>query len=290
MSFRSLPLPRRLPASSLLTALAVLAAVSLPGRADAQTTFSASGAGSADIATTVASFRTALGVLNPNNGQTFQSGRREVNWDGVPDVQSSPNAFAGNFFNVNSPRGVVFSTPGSSLQVSSTTASGVPVEFGNVNPTYSTQFAVFSPQRLFAAVGSNVVDVDFFVAGTSTAGSTRGFGSVFTDVDLASTTSIQYFDAGGNSLGTFFVPSASGDGTLSFLGVLFPSAVVSRVRITSGNQALGPNTTGDVVAMDDFIYGEPVSTVPEPSTYALLGSGLLALAVGARRRARAATA
>ena len=64
------------------------------------------------------------------------------------------------------------------LAVSATAASGVPVEFGNLDPTYTPQLAAFSPQRPFAAVGSNVVDVDSFVAGTSTAGSTRGFGSV----------------------------------------------------------------------------------------------------------------
>ena len=54
----------------------------------------------------------------------------------------------------------------------------------------------------------------------------------------------------------------------SFLGVDFGTAVVSRVRITSGNAALGPGLTDggirDLVVMDDFIYGEPVTAVPEP--------------------------
>ena len=36
----------------------------------------------------------------------------EINWDGVPDALASPNSFPANFFNVNSPRGTVFSTPG----------------------------------------------------------------------------------------------------------------------------------------------------------------------------------
>jgi len=42
----------------------------------------------------------------------------------------------------------------------------------------------------------------------------------------------------------------------SFLGVGFDTASVFMVRITSGNRILKvPNL--DVVAMDDFIYGEP---------------------------------
>src|SRR5439155_23328060 len=57
----------------------------------------------------------------------------------------------------------------------------------------------------------------------------------------------------------------SGSQTFSFLGVSFPTAVVSRVRITSGNTAPGAGATDqngdsrDVVVMDDFIYGEPVA-------------------------------
>jgi hypothetical protein len=87
-----------------------------------------------------------------------------------------------------------------------------------------------------------------------------------------------FFDLQGNSLGTFFAPVASGG--LSFIGVSFNgNEQVGRVRITSGNAILGPNDAPpgtDVVAMDDFIYGEPANAnVPEPSTWALLATGLL---------------
>jgi hypothetical protein len=220
--------------------------------------FSAAGADPASIQATVDAYRTALGPLNPNTAGSFPTGRREINWDGVPDALSAPNNLPANFFNVNSPRGVVFSTPGTGFQVSAN-AGVAPIEFANINATYASIFQTFSPQRLFTALGSSITDVNFFVPGSTTPATTFGFGAVFTDVDNASTTSIQFFDAVGGSLGTFFVPPA--DNGLSFLGIVFNAGErVGRVRITSGNIALGPNDappTSDAVAMDDFIYGEP---------------------------------
>ena len=97
---------------------------------------------------------------------------------------AAPNALPGNFFNVNSPRGVVLSTPGTGFQVSANNASGQPTQFGNINPTYPSNFEPFSPQRLFTALGSNIVDVNFFVPGSTDVALTRGFGVVFSDVDL----------------------------------------------------------------------------------------------------------
>jgi hypothetical protein len=81
-----------------------------------------------------------------------------------------------------------------------------------------------------------------------------------------------FFGANNQPLGTFFVPSAVGNQTFSFLGVDFGSPDISRVRITNGNAALGPNESRglDLVVMDDFIYAEPV---PGP----IVGAGLPAL-------------
>lgn len=228
----------------------------------------ACGANAASIQATVDQFRTDLGALNPNVAGSFPSGRREINWDGVPDAFSAPNNLPANFFNVNSPRGVVFSTPGTGFQVSAN-AGVAPIEFDNINLTYSATFTTFSPQRLFTALGSNVLDVTFFVPGSTTPATTSGFGAVFTDVDVASATSIQYFDSLNVSLGTFTLNSSSSGG-LCFLGVFFTAGErVARVRITSGNTALGVNDappTQDVVAMDDFIYAEPQGLVtPTPT-------------------------
>ena len=215
---------------------------------------------------------------------SFGGVRREINWDGVPDALTAPNNLPANVFNVNSPRGVVFSTPGTGFEVSANAASGVPIQFGNVDPSYPLIFETFSAQRLFTALGSTVTDVNVFVAGSTTAALTNAFGVVFTDVDLPNTSSLQFFDAANQSLGTFFVPAFAGNETLSFLGVIFSEGqVVSHVRITSGNQILAVgNIATDLVVMDDFIYGEP-RRVPEPSTVLLLALGL---AVGLRARLR----
>jgi hypothetical protein len=234
------------------------------------------------------SFRTAVGggIAAGANG-SFGGLRREINWDGVPDAASAPNAFPANFFNVNSPRGAVFSTPVTGFQVSAN-AGVAPVEFGNINATYPGTFATFSPQRLFTALGSTITDVNFFLPGTTTPALTSAFGAIFTDVDMTGS-SIQYFDALNNSLGLFAVPSLLGSETFSFLGVVFDSPVVSRVRIISGNTALGPNDNPgggiDVAVMDDFIYAEPTA-VPEPATLILTGAGFAVLGLRKRRRTR----
>ncbi len=266
-----------------------VASFAIVSTASAQLVRSGAGANAASIQGAVDLFRADLGTLNPNVVNSFGSGRREINWDGVPDAFSAPNNLPGNFFNVNSPRGVVFSTPGTGFQLSANAINptSTPTQFGNIDPTYPAFFEAFSAQRLFTALGSNIVDVNFFVPGTNTPALIRGFGSVFSDVDLANLSSLQFFDASNTALGTFFVPNATGNETFSFLGVSFATSIISRVRIVNGNQVLAAgNTATDLVVMDDFIFGEPIPrdgiAVPD-STDNLL---LLALAFGSLCLAR----
>jgi hypothetical protein len=218
---------------------------------------------SGDITAEIDEFRELLGEPDNDGIPGEQSaGRRELNWDGVPDELAAPFDLPGNFFNApDAPRarGAVLSTPGTAVQVSadSDNPSGAAVRFGNINPAYANVFRTFSAERLFSPIGSNIVDLTFFVAGTSTSAVVRGFGAVYTGVDDAGSSTFEYFDAAGQSLGRFDVP-VSQDG-LSFLGVAFPTPVVHRVRINYGNAALGPDESGttDVAVMDDFIFGEP---------------------------------
>jgi hypothetical protein len=222
--------------------------------------FEASGDTPADIQTAVDAFRN-FGDFGTNNGVggTFPHGRREINWDAVPDARSAPNLLPANFFNTNSPRGVVFFTPGTGFQVSANLVNptDTPVRFGNINRVYPALFNTFSPQRLFSALDSTITENLFFIPGTRQAATVKGFGAVFTDVNDSHSTKIEYFDVNGNLLLSRDVLAAPNHrGGLSFLGVGFDTASVFLVRITSGDRTLkAPNF--DVVVMDDFIYGEP---------------------------------
>lgn len=257
--------------------------------------FSAAGANAASIQPTVDSFRAALGTLNANTPGSVGDGRREINWDGVPQGFSSPNPFPADFFNANTPgraRGVVFATPGTGFGVSANAADG-PVQFGDINPSYPSVFEPFSAEKLFSPIASTVTDVRFLVPGSNVPATTDGFGVVFSDVDSNSSTSLQFFDFNGVPLGTYFAPGVPGaNETFSFLGVVFDQAVVGLVRIVSGNVALsaGP-LTEDLVVMDDFIYGEPRNVPDAGGTFGLLAFSVLGVVCLARvrfARARAA--
>jgi hypothetical protein len=260
--------------------LAVFALVVPNITAAAPVVFSASGPDAGAIAGGVDAFRNALGTDNVNAPGPLPGGRREINWDGGGAATTvSPTPFTG-FLNI---RGALFETPGTGFVQAP--PDGLVTTF--TNPTY-TAFLTFSPLRLFSAISSNVTDTNFFVPGTNGGipATVSAFGAVFSDVDLQNSAGVQYFDAAGNSLGTFFAPPFAGG--LSFIGVSFTEgAIVDRVRLTSGNVAPGPNDAPgvDVVFMDNFIYSEP-TPVPEPSVVLLTASGAAGLAAWARRRRR----
>lgn len=263
------------------TALALLIACALVGATSAhasvtcavRTIREAAAAGPesaarAGIQATVDAFRADLG--DPNNGNavgTQPAGRRLITWDGA-DNDSAPARFPADFFNAIAPRGAILGgDPRIQFQQSADGAgnnpTNTPAEFGNINATYPTAFATFSSPRLFAALTTNVLTVDFVIAGATDPAGVTGFGAVFTDVDVAGSSRLRFFDGEGVLIFERAVLASPGNESLSFVGVSFAGHCLGRVEVTAGAAALGPNdvtqTAGnpDVVALDDFIYGEP---------------------------------
>ena len=237
--------------------------------------FQAAGPNAASIQSVVDAYRAALG--NPNNGNagSLMTGHREINWDGAGGVDTSTTPPANPFNVFLNTRGSQFTTPGTGLSQappSGGAQGGLAVLFNN--PSYATIFKPFSNFRLFTPVGSNITDALFFVPGSggSIPASVSGFGAVFTDVDQpdgsgpgekhgnrGASTLVEFFGANGELLFSSFVPASPGDGNLSFFGVVFNDARITRVRITTGDTAPGPDDDrkNEIVMMDDFIYGEP---------------------------------
>ena len=249
-----------------------LAAVLVPlsdRQAHAQVVFQAAGPSIESIQGTVDAFRAALGAPdNKNNPGPLATGHREINWDGGGGVDTTTDPVTP--FNVFlNTRGGQFTTPGVGLSQappSGGAQGGLATLFNN--PSYATIFHTFSPLRLFTPVGSRITDGVFFVPGTngSESATINGFGAIFTDVDKPSgasrngthSTLIDYYDANGRRIFTGFVPSSPGDGNLSFLGVVFETPQVAKVRITAGDSRPGlDDGAHDIVMMDDFFYGEP---------------------------------
>ena len=229
------------------------------------------GSDAASIQAAVDQFRADLGTLNANVAQTFPSGRREINWDAVPDGFSSPNTLPAGFFNANSPRGAVFTTPceSATFRVSAKLGNptNTPVRFGEIDPSYTDTFKAFSPQRLFTIVSGNgepcsTMSVNFFAAGTNIPAETTGFGVVFSDVDIPGHVRIVAYDRSGNVLEPGVITAERSDDGFSFIGVSYTEAKIARVDIESGKTGLFTGILDsqpgkDVVAMDDFLYGEP---------------------------------
>lgn len=257
--------------------------------ANAQVVISGSGA---NTTTALNDYRSAIGGVN--NGVApppAVGGRREINWDAV---QLTAADFGGNVTVIDNnntvniavnrfqTRGVRFST--------NTAVSGD--DFVSTSSAGAGQLNDFSPTRTFAPFNSNMLTTSFVFASaantTPEPAGTFGFGAIFVDVELANTSSIEYFN-GNTSLGTFFVPTA-GSGEHSFLGVLFDQPIVTSVKLTVGTNTLftfngtsftagvGENLGGniDLAGLDDFIYAEPTRAVPEPSAVALFASMTLA--------------
>lgn len=250
-------------------------------------TYESAGITAASITATRDAFRDAVGGGSTAGANgSFGGVRREINWDGVPNARADAAFLPNNFFNVNSPRGAVFSTPGDGFMVSANAGQAVATLFG-----FEDSLQAFSPQRLFTAINSNITDVTFFVPGTSDVAATRAFGAIFTGVEDYGQTKMEFFDAQGKLI---YQQDAmvSGNKGFSFLGAIASGdELISRVRLTSGLATIASNgvlghAAGDLVAMDDFVYAEPTiaAAVPEPSSLAMLGVGLVFVSCVKRRQ------
>ncbi|WP_395341748.1 PEP-CTERM sorting domain-containing protein [Ningiella sp. W23] len=229
-----------------------------------------------ELRPTVDAFRDILGPLNANapvNGDP--NGRRQINWDAAPDAISDPNPFPGDFFNGDSApraRGIEFRETGDTtgFELSATEDSGTAPLFG-----LPTDFQAFSQERIFRQVGGDTFDVLFFdPSDQTTPALTSGLGVVFTDVELFDTAFMVFYDQFNNILAERNVAPGNDIG-LSFLGLAFDAPIISRVSFTVG---------GGNVAMDDFIFGEPIAIaeVPVPATVSLLLAGI-ALSFGRKK-------
>jgi hypothetical protein len=258
---------------ALLSSVAV--SLALPGSVFGIQSFSVGGnADPASIQATVDAFRAAAGDPNNGNAPGTIGGRREINWDGGGNnfnTTISPTPFDG-FLNT---RGALFTT----------TTADPKNAFVQAPPDALDPdvFGVFSPERIFSPIGSNITDVSFFIPGTngSVPATVSGFGAVFTDVNRnnsLSSTTLQFFDISNNLIFNQAVPiGVVPKQSLSFLGAVGTAGEeIYRVRITTGN------TPFDVVAMDDFIYPEP-KRVPESGGIGLMGLGLGAVLFFYRR-------
>ena len=218
--------------------------------------------GAGDITASVNRFRNLLGEpLNVVPGST--GGRREINWDGVPDKYISAS-IPKTFFNATGTgdpdsrkRGFAYASDGD-FRISN-------AGFSNIEQTLAEQLGAFSGAKIFANISSDIWHTGFQVAGENKAAAVNGFGAVFIDVDVANVSALEYF-SGDVSLGKFFVPPHDQKTNLSFLGVYFNNPIVTKVQITHGNGVIIPGQkdisnggTTDIVAMDDFLYSEPVA-------------------------------
>jgi hypothetical protein len=217
-------------------------------------------AANGDISDELASFRSLLGD-QLNTTPAASGGRREINWEGVPDNMLAIN-LPEDFFNqtgpaasINNQRGFTYASIGS-IQVSKT-------NFSELNPQASTEFAAFSGNKSFANVSANDWEVGFEIPGQDIPATVRGFGAVFTDVDIANTTSLEFFN-GNKSLGQYFVPVKTNLSNFSFLGVYFNNGErITRIRIrhdgkiADGEKDISANGPKDLIIMDDLLYSEP---------------------------------
>ena len=202
----------------------------------------------------IAAFGTFIGdVDNKGEPGRHASGRRGINWDGVPAQFTNTSDFAPDFFKG---RGAVYGGA-TGLRVSDN-------HFADINPTYAAEFVPFSEAKLFAPIGTNKVEVTFRIPASDTVAAVRSFGAVVVDVDKANTSRLQAYDRDDRLIADVPVPVRADPDEYSLVGVTFEEPIIARVVLTLGEVPIGAGVDdvsngggGDVVVLDDFLYSEP---------------------------------
>ncbi|MFO0812376.1 MAG: Ig-like domain repeat protein [Gemmatales bacterium] len=215
----------------------------------------------ADLTSAIDQFKLNLGGFeHTSNADAGSTGYRNITFD-----DATGGAFNGNFYSITQPRGLKLTTDGTGFQVSKTSPANE-VRFGNINPTYPSLFKAFSGERLFTPIDSRTTEVTFTVPqSTATAATVRGYGVIFSDVDLLGSTTFQAFDKDGNSLtGADPIEVIPLNNGFSFIGVITTAGErISKVTLVSGNTSLGTNVnetaTEDLVVIDNMLYTQPVA-------------------------------
>jgi hypothetical protein len=247
-----------------------------------------SGTGTSGATSALNSFTAAVGGVNNGDAPPQTTGFRRINWDGV---RLDGTDFGGGSNTTVISQGNTVGIPLNRFQSRGVYFGAIYAVSGNgfttVNPSVAGLFPPFTPNNTFAMFNDNGIDFKFVApsgpTSTVVSAASRGFGAIFINVEIPNTTSIEYFDGLGHSLGKIFAP-VGGTGQPIFVGELFNNPIVTNVVLTLGtgvifnfdgtNFSAGPvpdnGTTSNLVVTDDWVYADPV---PIPNGFPIVSGG-----------------